>query len=650
MANEVKTEKTITVDGENISVEEGDTLGDVAENVGRDDAIGALVNGELSDLRDEPADSSEVEFLTYDDEQGKAIYWHTSAHVLAQAVGYYMDGPVKLGVGPPIEEGFYYDFDLPRTLSEDELSNIEGIMNQIIQRDLPLERYYEETDEAVEHLRENEQEYKVELVEELDQQPSFYRQEDFEDLCAGPHLESTGDIGAIKLTKLSGAYWKGDQDNAELQRIYGIAFDSEEELERYEQRIEEAKKRDHRKLGEELDLFQIEDDVGPGLVIWQPNGGRIRSTIEEYWKERHFEEGYEIVNTPHLAREELWDISGHLDHYAEDMFPALEMDDENYRVKPMNCPYHMKIFNSDTRSYRDLPYRLAELGTVYRDEMSGVLHGLLRVRGFTQDDAHIFCEPDQVEDEVVRIMDATTDILSTFGFEDYEIFLSTRPDDYVGDDDRWELATESLESAMDETGLGYDINPGEGAFYGPKIEVQIRDTLNRAWQCSTIQVDFNLPERFDIEYVDEDGERARPIMIHRALFGSMERFFGCLVEHYGGAFPPWLAPTPVWILPISEENDAYADEVAGLFEQHDIRTHIESARETLGKRIQRSQTKKIPYTLIIGSDEESSQTVEVRQYGEDESKSLDLGDAVDRVQQAIEQKEFIHEEFEFDAG
>ncbi|MFB6354923.1 MAG: threonine--tRNA ligase [bacterium] len=645
MAEDVQTKKQIYVLNEKIEVESDATLEDIADDHGPEDAIGAVVNGELRDLRDCPDEGDEIRFVTFEDPEGKKIYWHTTAHILAQAVQYYFDdqGDVKLGVGPPIEDGFYYDFDLPRTISEDELDNLEGIMNQIIQNDLPLERRYADREQAIRELEENQEPFKVELVEELDNQPSFYRQNGFEDLCGGPHLKSTGEVEAVKLTKLSGAYWKGDQDNAELQRIYGISFPSDQQLEEYEKKLEEAKKRDHRKLGQELDLFLIEDDIGPGFVTWRPRGGHIRSTIEDYWKQRHLEEGYEIVYSPHLAREKLWDVSGHLDHYADDMFPALEMDDQRYRVKPMNCPYHMKIFNSDTRSYRDLPYRLAELGTVYRDERSGVLHGLLRVRGFTQDDAHIFCEPDQVEDEIIRIMDTTTDILSTFGFEEYEIVVSTQPDDYVGSDDRWELATDSLTNALDQTEHDYEISPGEGAFYGPKIEVQIRDSLDREWQCSTIQVDFNLPERFDIEYVDNDGDRKRPIMIHRALFGSMERFFGCLVEHYGGAFPPWLAPTPVWILPISDENNDYAEKVDDEFAGAGIQAHIEPSTESLGKRIHMAQSQKIPYTLILGGDEEQTETVEVREYGEEESNSLDLREAVDTVQSAIEERHMIHE-------
>ncbi len=634
---------TIEVDGESVEVGPDETLGDVAERLGVDDALGAVSNGDLLDLRDRPGSGRTIEFVTYEDPEGKAIYWHTAAHILAQAVKRYVDGPVKLGVGPPIENGFYYDFDLPETLSEEELYHLEGIMKQIIDQDLPLRRRWMDKGEGIEHLREEGEEYKVELAEELEGDPSFYRQGEFKDLCAGPHLGSTGEVGAVKLTKTSGAYWKGDQDNPDLQRIYGIAFRSQEELEEYERKIEQAKKRDHRRLGQQLDLFHIEDDVGPGLVIWHPRGGRIRNTIETYWRDQHLENGYELVNTPHLAREKLWEQSGHLDHYAENMFPGLEMDERAYRVKPMNCPFHMKIFNHDTRSYRDLPMRLAELGTVYRYERSGVLHGLLRVRGFTQDDAHIFCTPDQVESELVRVIDFVTDVLSTFGFVDYEVFVSTQPEDFVGSQDRWDLATDALKQALDRVGLEYDIDPGEGVFYGPKIDLKIRDSLDREWQCSTIQVDFNLPERFDVQYVDEDGAEKRPIMIHRALFGSLERFFGCLVEHYGGAFPPWLAPTPVWILPISDENRDYAEQLAKQLEKAGVRSRVRAPRETLGKRIHRAQSRKIPFTFIVGSDEEADGSVELRRYGEEDSRSCPAQEAVETVRCAIQERETIHE-------
>lgn len=643
-------ELTISVEGSELTVSSRKSLGEIARDQNRDNAIGARVNGSVTDLRSTPEDGDEVEFLTFEDDDGKSIYWHTTAHVLAQAVKMYFDDEedVKLGIGPPIDEGFYYDFDLPRTISEDELEHIENIMRQIIKQDYPLERFTRNREEAIDELRARNENYKIELVEELDDEPSFYRQDGFEDLCSGPHLESTGQIEAVKLTKLSGSYWRGDEENPDLQRIYGISFPSQEQLENYEKRLEEAKKRDHRKLGRELDLFHIEDDVGPGLVVWHPNGSDIRNTIENYARRQHEDRGYDLVDTPHLAREKLWDISGHLDYYSDNMFPALEMDERNYRVKPMNCPFHMKIFNSRTRSYRDLPIRFAELGTVYRYEKSGVLHGLLRARGFTQDDAHVFCTEEQLENELVDILEFNVDVLSTFGFEDYEIVVSTRPEKYVGSDDRWELATEALEDALDRSDLEYGISEGEGAFYGPKIEVRIRDSLNREWQCSTIQVDFNLPEQFDIEYINEDGDPERPIMIHRALFGSLERFFGILIEHYGGAFPAWLAPTPVWILPISEENVDYAETIKQELEAEGIDVNRTTPDETLGKRIQQSQSQKIPYTLIIGSDEEESGEVEVREYGEDESFSMETGDFYEKVKDDVENRRLIHETLEFE--
>ncbi len=630
--------KRVIIAGKEETIEAESTLADIAEEFDYGEALGARVDEQLMDLRDKPGGEAKIEFVTYEDPDGKQIYWHTASHVLAHAVNYYIDGEVKLAIGPAIEEGFYYDFDLPRTISRDELGNIENIMRQIIDRDLPLERYYLSREAAKEKFRENNEPYKLELLEELEGKPSFYRQEDFEDLCAGPHLLSTGELGEVKLTKLAGAYWRGDPERANLQRIYGIAFQKEEELEAYEKKIEEAKKRDHRRLGRELDLFHIDEDVGPGLIVWHPRGAEIREEIESYWRQQHRESGYRLVKTPHLAQEKLWEVSGHLDHYEENMFPRMEMDNRNYRVKPMNCPFHMKIFNSDTRSYRDLPIRYAELGTVYRYERSGVLHGLLRVRGFTQDDAHIFCQPEQLEEELLNLLEFTTDILSTFGFEEYEIFLSTQPDDYVGSQQRWDLATDSLKNALEKAELPYEIDPGEGVYYGPKIDLKIKDSLDREWQCSTIQVDFNIPERFDVEYVDEDGEEKRPIMIHRALFGSIERFFGCLVEHYAGAFPPWLAPTPAWILPISEENTEYAQQVKQKFEAEDISVHVESPKESLGKRLHTAITQKIPYSLIVGSDEENSGEVEMRIYGEEESTTLKLEEAVKQVKQQIKRR------------
>lgn len=637
----METAESVVIEGEETEVEPGASLAEIAQKQDRDEALGAQVNGELLDLRDRPEAGDEIEFVTYEDPGGKHIYWHTASHVLAHAVRYYIDGDVKLAIGPPVEEGFYYDFDLPRTLSEDELGNVENIMRQIIDRDLAIERYYMEQEAALEKYREKDEPYKIELVEELEDQPSFYSQEDFEDLCGGPHLMSTGQLGEVKLTKLAGAYWRGDSDRANLQRIYGIAFQTDEELEAYERKIEEAKKRDHRRLGRKLDLFHIDEEVGPGLIVWHPRGAEIREEIESYWRQQHQEAGYRLVKTPHLAQEKLWEVSGHLDHYEENMFPRMEMDNRNYRVKPMNCPFHMKIFNSDTRSYRDLPIRYSELGTVYRYEPSGVLHGLLRVRGFTQDDGHIFCQPEQLETELLNLLEFITEILSTFGFEAYEIFLSTQPDDYVGSQERWELATDSLKTALEKADLPYEIDRGEGVYYGPKIDLKIKDSLDREWQCSTIQVDFNLPERFDVEFVDEDGDEKRPIMIHRALFGSIERFFGCLVEHYAGAFPPWLAPTPVWILPISEANADYADKVAEKFDSAGIKAHVEPATESLGKRLRTSITQKIPYALIVGGDEEAANEVEVRAYGDEESISLGLETAVNKISQLIETKEPI---------
>ncbi len=651
--NQKTTKETIeiTLEDRSLEVEAGITVKELAERTDHADTVGATINGKQSDLRDEINNGDEVEFLSFEDEAGRAIFWHTSAHVLAQAVKMYFDDEtVKLGTGPPVEEGFYYDFDLPRSLSKDELEHIENIMRQLIKQDLPLERIYRDKDKAIEALETRDETYKIELVEDLEEKPSFYRQDGFEDLCKGPHLESTGDIGAVALTKLSGSFWKGKETNPSMQRIYGISFPDRDQLERYQKRIREARKRDHRKLGRELDLFHIEDDIGPGLVVWHPRGSRIRQRIEDYWRDRHTERGYKLVNTPHLAKEDLWNISGHLDYYEENMFPSLDLAEKEatdkerkYRVKPMNCPFHMKIFKSDTRSYRDLPMRLAELGTVYRYEKSGVLHGLLRVRGFTQDDAHIFCREDQIESELVDILDFIREVLTTFGFDKYEVFVSTRPEKSVGSDERWELATNALRAALEEAGLGYEVDSGEGVFYGPKIDLKIRDSLNREWQCSTVQVDFNLPEQFEIEYVNEGGNPVRPIMIHRAIFGSLERFMGNLIEHYGGAFPPWLSPEPVRLLPVSDENEPYARSIAEELEKDGVTASITDPEETLGNRIRRAQSQKTPYTLIVGSDEEEQDTVEVREYGEDDSHAMDRASFRELVLSDIEDKRLIHE-------
>ncbi|RTZ92114.1 MAG: threonine--tRNA ligase, partial [Deltaproteobacteria bacterium] len=467
---------------------------------------------------------------------------HSASHVMAQAVKD-LYGDVKLAIGPSIEDGFYYDFDAPVRFTEEDLEKIEKRMAEIVKENLPFEREEMTREEAIEFFRKRGEPYKVELLEDMeDDTVSLYRQGDFVDLCRGPHVPSTGKIGAFKLLSLAGAYWRGDERNKMLQRIYGTAFFDRKSLRQYLQRLEEAKKRDHRRLGKELDLFSVSEDVGPGLIHWHPMGARIRNIIETFWRESHYEHGYELLYTPHIGRSELWQRSGHLDFYSEGMYAPMEIDENDYYVKPMNCPFHIQIYNNQIRSYRDLPLRWAELGTVYRYEKSGVLHGLLRVRGFTQDDAHIFCTPEQIEDEILEVLRFSLYLWRCFGFEDISAYLATRPEKSVGDPARWKQAQVSLEKAVAEEGLTCEIDEGGGAFYGPKIDLKIRDAIGREWQTTTIQFDFNLPERFDMTYMGADGERHRPYMVHRALLGSLERFFGILVEHYAGAFPLWLAP------------------------------------------------------------------------------------------------------------
>jgi len=540
---------------------------------------------------------------------------HSTAHVMAQAVKD-LFGDVKLAIGPAIEDGFYYDFDAPVRFTEEDLEKIEKRMQEIIDEDLPFERQKMNREEAIEFFKELDEPYKVELLEEMDDDTvTLYRQGYFVDLCRGPHIPSTGKIGAFKLLSLAGAYWRGDERNKMLQRIYGTAFFDKKSLRRYLRRLEEAKKRDHRKLGKELDLFSVSEDVGPGLVHWHPMGARIRNIIETFWRDSHYEHGYELLYTPHIGRSELWQRSGHLDFYKEGMYAPMEIDEQDYYVKPMNCPFHIQIYNSQIRSYRDLPLRWAELGTVYRYEKSGVLHGLLRVRGFTQDDAHIFCTPEQIEDEILEVLRFSLYLWRCFGFEDITAYLATRPEKSVGEPKRWEQAQISLEKAVAAEGLDCKIDIGGGAFYGPKIDLKIRDAIGREWQTTTIQFDFNLPERFDMTYMGADGERHRPYMVHRALLGSLERFFGILVEHYAGAFPLWLAPVQARVMTITDRQVPFAKEVVDQLKKARVRAEADFRNEKLGFKIREAQVKKIPYALVIGDREVENRQVAPRARG-----------------------------------
>jgi threonyl-tRNA synthetase len=523
-------------------------------------------------------------------------------------------GDVKLDIGPATETGFYYDFDLSHRLSPEDFPAIEQKMREIINQNLPFEEIVMSREEASDFLSRQKQDYKLKRLADIPagERITFYRCGDFMDLCKGPHLSSTGEIKAFKLISVAGSYFKGLETNPMLQRIYGIAAFTEEELQNELQRLAEAERRDHRKLGRELDLFSINENVGPGLVLWHPRGGRIRSIIEEFWRQEHFKAGYEILYTPHIGLAKLWETSGHLNFYRESMYSPIIIDENEYFVKPMNCPFHIQIYKSSRRSYKELPLRWAELGTVYRYEKSGVLHGLLRVRGFTQDDAHIFCTPEQVETEVMNAVQLAIKILSAFGLEHIHAFLSTRPEKSVGSTDRWEQATCSLENALKKANITYDVDKGGGAFYGPKIDLKIRDAIGREWQMSTIQFDFNLPERFDLIYIGQDGKEHRPYMVHRALLGAMERFMGILLEHCAGAFPFWLAPEQVRILPISEKQLSYAEEVAEKLTSQQFRVGVDYKSEKLGAKIRRAQLEKIPYVVIIGAEEVKTEMVSVR--------------------------------------
>lgn len=519
----------------------------------------------------------------------------------------------KVAIGPSIADGFYYDFDIDRAFTPDDLIAIEKEMESIIKKDSPFVRREMTKDEAMSLFEQTGDIYKVDLLKNIEAETvTVYDEDGFMDLCRGPHLSSTGKIIAVKLLSIAGAYWRGDEKNKMLQRIYGTAFNNPKDLKKYLDFLEEVKKRDHRRLGKELDLFSINEEVGPGLILWHPNGAIIRKTIEDFWRDEHLKAGYKLLYSPHIARLDVWKTSGHLDFYNENMYSPMEVEGTPYELKPMNCPFHIYIYKNSLRSYRDFPIRYAELGTVYRFERSGVLHGLLRVRGFTQDDAHIFTREDQIEAEILKVLDFILFILRTFGFEQFETYLSTRPEKYVGSDEHWQKATTALEDALKAKGLSYHIDHGGGAFYGPKIDIKVKDSLGRAWQCSTIQVDFNLPERFDMTYRGSDGKEHRPIMVHRALMGSLERFFGVLVEHYAGAFPLWLAPVQVSVLTISEKHGEYAETIAsGLF-QKGIRIELDADSEKIGNKIRKSTVKKVPYAIVIGDKEMEQGSLSLR--------------------------------------
>ena len=631
--------KIILPDGSAKEYAAGTTLGEAVKKLSNSLAkkvLAANVNGELTDLREELVDGSKVEFLTFEEDGGKHTLRHTASHVMAQAVKRLWPD-AKLAIGPAIDKGFYYDIDMEHTLTPEDLTKIEKEMSRIVKENLPITKSVMPRQEAIEFFKSKNEDYKVELIEDLPEDAviSCYTQGDFTDLCAGPHVASTGKVKAFKLQSIAGAYWRGDEKNKMLQRIYGTAFEKKEELDAYLHMLEEAAKRDHRKLGKELGLFVIKEE-GPGFPFFLPKGMALRNELENFWREVHHEFDYEEIRTPIILNKQLWETSGHWFHYRENMYTTI-IDDEEYAIKPMNCPGGILVYQNEMHSYRDFPLRYAELGLVHRHELSGALHGLFRVRAFTQDDAHVFMLPDQMQSELMKVIELFDRIYSQFGLK-YHVELSTKPDNAMGDDAIWEAATEALRNAIEAKGIPYVINPGDGAFYGPKLDYHIEDSLGRTWQCGTIQLDMNLPERFQIEYVGEDGQKHRPIMIHRACFGSMERFIGILTEHYAGAFPTWMAPVQVKILPISEKHVEYAKELAKQMHRDYVRVEVDDRSEKIGYKIRQAQMAKVPYMLVVGDKEVEEGTVNVRKHGGDELGSVPFEEFFNSIKIEIKER------------
>ena len=660
-------------DGSARTLPSGSTAADLSRAIGErlaKDAVHAEVNGRQVDLAHSLSDSDEVRIFTKQTDEGLHTIRHSTAHVLAQAVLSLFPGST-FAIGPPIEHGFYYDFSLPdgEAFSSDDLERIEAKMREIIAADQPFEREETTGEEALKLFAGHE--YKREIIstaantgegvsgrdgedsggrdgsgdvgtagEALNSEVSSdgvistYRNSDeFVDVCLGPHVPSTGKLGHFALQSVAGAYWRGDHTRPMLQRIYGTAWASEKDLKTHLHRLKEAEKRDHRKLARDLDLLSWPDELGPGLAVWHPRGAVVRSVMEEYSRQRHRDADYELVYSPHLAKSDLWETSGHLDFFAESMYPEMELEGASYYPKPMNCPFHVMVYKSSLRSYRELPLRLFELGTVYRYELSGALHGLLRTRGFTQDDSHIFCTPEQIANELAQLLEFVLSVLRAFGFHDFSACLATKPPGKaVGDDSLWEAATEGLRSAMEASGLEYEVEEGGGAFYGPKIDVHVTDAIGRGWQLSTLQLDFNLPERFDLEFVAADGSRSRPVMIHRALFGSVERFFGVLLEHYGGALPVWLSPVQARVLPVAKDHSDYACETVQALQESGIRADLAAADDPLGKRIRAAKLEQIPYVLVVGADDMKARSVGVNSHGNKEERDVPLADLISRIQ------------------
>ena len=631
--------KIILPDGSAKEYAAGTTLGEAVKQLSNSLAkkvLAANVNGELTDLREELVDGSEVAFLTFEEDGGKHTLRHTASHILAQAVKRLWP-EAKLAIGPAIDKGFYYDIDMEHTLTPEDLGKIEKEMSRIVKENLPITKSVMSRQEAIKFFKSKNEDYKVELIQDLPEDAviSCYSQGDFIDLCAGPHVASTGKVKAFKLQSIAGAYWRGDEKNKMLQRIYGTAFEKKENLDAYLHLLEEAAKRDHRKLGKELGLFVIKEE-GPGFPFFLPKGMALRNELENFWREVHHEFDYEEIRTPIILNKQLWETSGHWFHYRENMYTTI-IDDEEYAIKPMNCPGGILVYQNEMHSYRDFPLRYAELGLVHRHELSGALHGLFRVRAFTQDDAHVFMLPDQMQSELMKVIELFDRIYSQFGLK-YHVELSTKPDNAMGDDAIWEAATEALRNAIEAKGIPYVINPGDGAFYGPKLDYHIEDSLGRTWQCGTIQLDMNLPERFQIDYVGEDGQKHRPIMIHRACFGSMERFIGILTEHYAGAFPTWMAPVQVKVLPISEKHVKYANQLAKQMRHDYVRVEVDDRNEKIGYKIRQAQMEKVPYMLVVGDKEMEDNSVNVRKHGGDELGTVPFDEFFNSIKIEIKER------------
>jgi threonyl-tRNA synthetase len=610
-------------DGSIRKIASGTSIRELAGSLGRklaESAVAGRIDGRLLDLDTRLNGDASLVIVTADDEEGLNILRHSTSHIMAAAVKR-LYPETRVSIGPSIENGFYYDFDREDAFIPEDIPKIEKEMQDIINSNLPFERIEMNRLEAMELFENAGETYKSELLREIaDEKISLYRTGDFLDLCRGPHIPSTGRVKAFKLLSIAGAYWRGDEKKKMLQRIYGTAFNKKDELEKHLHNIEEAARRDHRKLGRELDLFSIQEEAGPGLIFWHQKGAAVRRVVEDFWKDEHYRRGYELVTSPHIARAHLWTISGHLDFYKENMFAGLDIEGQEYILKPMNCPFHILIYKSARRSYRELPMRMAEMGTVYRYERSGVLHGMLRVRGFTQDDAHIFCTPEQLKEEIIGCVDLAGFMMKSFGFNEYEINLATRPEKFAGTPETWDIAENTLREALEEKNLPYVVDSGGAVFYGPKIDIKIKDALGRHWQGPTVQFDFNLPGRFNVTYIGSDGEKHTPFMVHRAMLGSFERFMGCLIEHYSGAFPVWLAPIQVRVMPITARNREYAARVLGELRKNNIRADMDDRSEKINMKIREGQVQKIPYMLILGEREEEAEAVAVR------SRSLgDLG-------------------------